>query len=710
MKQIFQSLESGETLISEIPSPSLKKGHLLIKSSYSLISTGTEKTLVNFGKSNIIEKVRDQPEKLNDVIQKFKRDGLITTYQAVKSKLEQPIPLGYCNVGIVIAIGKGVKGFNIGDKVVSNGPHAEIIAVPKNLCALIPNGVNEIEAVFTIPASIGLQGIRLLKPTFGETILVIGLGLIGNLTAQLLKNQGCRVIGFDIDQERCNRAKELGIQTIPLDLKDEPENWCLEFTNNIGVDGVIIAASTKSNDPITMASKVCRKRGRIILIGVTKLNINRDLFYEKEISFQVSCSYGPGRYDSSYEEDGIDYPIGYVRWTEKRNFEAILFSLQNKQINVEKMISKKFDINDAKSAYKSLLKDRKNYAILISYENQIELDTKNVILRKEFKAKQNNENISLAVIGSGNYASRFIIPFLSKENVFLKTLVATSGLRPYYFGKKFNFKYACTENSFVLKDQSINTVFIATRHNTHAKLIIEALKNNKNIFVEKPLCINKKELKEIEKTYKNISSNNAKQNIPNPILMIGFNRRFSPYIKEIKKVIDTYKAPKSFIYTCNAGYLPNNHWTRDEEIGGGRLIGEACHFLDLLIFLSGSKVQKIEILRSYKNILGKDNFSLNISFFDGSIGTIHYFANGNKGYPKEKLEIFFSEKIIFLENFRKLKSWGFKRPLKNFSISQKKGQKECIHEFINSLKNGQPSPINIEEIIEVHALLLNLNS
>ena len=708
MKQIFQSLENGETLISEIPIPSLKNGHLLIKSSCSLISTGTERMLISFGKSNIIDKAKGQPEKVKDVLQKLKSDGPITTYQAVKNKLEQPIPLGYCNVGEIIEIGNGVEGFNIGDRVISNGPHAEIISVPKNLCAVIPDNLNDVEAAFTVPASVGLQGIRLLKPTFGEAFLVIGLGLIGNLTAQLLKSQGCKVIGFDTDKNKCKLARELGIETIPFEGNIDPISHCLKLTKNVGVDGVIIAASTNSDDPITIASKACRKRGRIILVGVTGLNLKRELFYEKEIRFQVSCSYGPGRYDNNYEIKGIDYPIGFVRWTEKRNFEAILYALASKQLNVTKLISEQYEIVNAKLAYKSLINDKKKYAILINYKNEITQKTKKVLLKNELK-KQSLSKLCIGVIGSGNYSSRFILPTLHKTKYDLKTLVASSGLRPYFYGKKFKFEYASTDKNDIFNDPTINTLFIATRHDSHAELVVEALKKNKNIFVEKPLCINKQELNKIVKTFDEIKENNHKAKTASPSLMIGFNRRFSPYIKKIKTELNNYDCPKCFIYTCNAGSLSKNHWTKDAKIGGGRLIGEACHFVDLLRFLCGHKIQKLDILTSFKNKLGKDTFSLQLNFYDGSIGTIHYFANGNKSYSKEKLEVFFSGKTILLDNYRKIKSWGLNKSISQYSFSQKKGHEECILNFLNSLKKGQESPIDYNEIFEIHSSILELS-
>jgi len=707
LKQIFQSLENGETLIFDIPSPNIKKGHLLIKSSHSLISSGTEKMLINFGKSNLVNKLKEQQDRIPDLLEKLKTEGGLSTYKAIKNKLETPIPLGYCNVGEVIGIGEEVEDFNIGDMVVSNGPHAEIILVPKNLCAKIPKGVNQKEAVFTIPGSIGLQGIRLLKPTFGETFLIIGLGLIGNLTAQLLKSQGCRVIGIDTDPLKCKLCEEFGIEIVPKDFIDKPLNWLLTSTNNIGVDGVIITASTKSDKPITIATNACRKRGRIILVGVTGLNFKRDLMYQKEISFQVSCSYGPGRYDENYEENGVDYPIGFVRWTEKRNFEAVLFALKSKILNVQKLITKNFDIKDALKAYGVLLNDPQNIGIVLNYptanyENKKSLPISN---RSNFENKTNF--IKVGVIGAGNYSSRYIIPTLSKSKVGLETIVASSGLRPYFFGKKYKFRSASTSQDSVFKESSINTIFIATRHDSHAELVMKSLKYGKNIFVEKPLCINKQQLKQIEETYKEAYSKNLKKEINPPTLMIGFNRRFSPYIKLIKGEIDKYKEPKSFIYTINAGFVPKNHWVHDNKIGGGRLIGEACHFVDLLRYLCGFKIAEFRILNSFKNKLGNDTFSIQISFIDGSIGTINYFANGNKGYPKEKLEIFFSGKIILLDNFRNIKSWGLNRRINKRSFFQKKGQKECIFNFLESIKGGKPSPIPIDEILEVQSFLLN---
>ncbi len=696
MKQLLQSLRDGSTNIIDVPVSSPKQGYLLIKSLYSLVSSGTEKTLVDFGKANFIDKAKQQPDKVKDVLNKIKNDGLNSTYEAIISKLDKPIPLGYCNVGIVEELGEGVDEFKVGDLVVSNGSHAEFVTVPKNLCALLPNSVLPKYGTFVPLASIGLQGLRLLKPELGETILVSGLGLIGQLTCQLLKNSGCNVLGIDIDDERCKLARSYGVEVFNLSEGSNPINWCMQKTKNIGVDGVIITAATNSSEPIHQAAESCRKRGRIIMVGVTGINIRRDLFYKKELAFQVSCSYGPGRYDKKYEHEGNDYPIGFVRWTEKRNFESVINLITQNKISLEKLISHNFDFQNASKAYELLSSSETNLGILLSYEKldhkinkEINLiDSKNKIIYRE--------NKGIGLIGAGEYANRILLSAFHKAGANFRTIVSNDGIGPAYVGRKYKFQKASTSINSIIDDDLCSSVLITTRHNSHAELVKKSLIAGKNIFVEKPLCLHKTELDEIKSLYKE-----------NQILMIGFNRRFAPLVIELKKNLSKFVGKKAFIYTCNAGHLPISHWLKDPK-QRGRLIGEACHFIDLLIFLSGNLVTDSSCFFLDTEEEFKDSFSINLKFSDGSIGTINYFENGSRSYPKERIEVFCEGNIFRIDNFNKLKCWGNKnfKNIRNFN--QDKGHINCAKAFLRSINNKETSPIPFNEICNSHEVIFKL--
>ena len=706
MKQVLQSLENGETIIINSPVPSCLAKHVVIETTHSLISAGTERMLVDFGKASYLQKARQQPEKVRMVLDKVKTDGLSATIESVRSKLNQPIPLGYCQVGHIKEVGIGANEFKIGDRVVSNGHHAEVVRVSKNLCAKIPDDVDDESAAFTVIASIALQGIRLAKPEIGERAVVIGAGLIGLLAIQLLKAQGCQVLAIDLDSEKLKLAKAFGAETCNPSNGEDPVAKGMAFSAENGVDFVLITASTKSNEPVSQAARMSRKRGRIILVGVTGLELNRSEFYEKELSFQVSCSYGPGRYDPEYEEKGHDYPLGYVRWTEKRNFEAVLDLMADKKLNVAPLISHRFLFEQASEAYKVLTDDKKTLGIMLSYpetqeskfSKKIELD-----VQSEFK----KDDVVLGLIGAGNYASRVLIPGLEKANTKLHTVVTSSGINGVIHGKKSGFVNASTDKADIFNEQNINTVMIASQHNTHAKFVVESLNAGKHVFVEKPLALNLEELSQIEAAY-----HTAALTSHQPKLMIGFNRRFSPLTKKMKKLLHATSSPKSFITTVNAGSIPADHWTQDKQVGGGRIIGEACHFIDLLRFLVGYPIIEFQVSAmagaKQSRATCKDTATINLSFEDGSIGTIHYFANGSKSYPKETIEVFSSGQILKLNNFRQLKGYGWPG-FKNEKLwKQDKGQNHCIKQFVESIQQGLPSPIPIEEIFEVSKVTIDV--
>jgi len=699
MKQILQNMANGETTLIELPVVQNSNNNVLIKTTYSLISIGTEKMLVEFGKANIINKARQQPEKVKMVLGKVVTDGLVATVEAVTSKLNQPMELGYCNVGKVMEVGSNVPaGYKKGDRIVSNGVHASVVSVPGNLTAKIPDDVSDEAASFVVLASIGLQGIRLANPTLGEYFVVTGLGLIGLLTVQLLRAQGCRVLGIDFDESKLELARQFGAKTVSLSKGEDPVAAGMSFSKGRGVDGVIITASTPSSDPVSQAAQMCRQRGRIILVGVTGLELNRSEFYEKELSFQVSCSYGPGRYDSNYEEKGHDYPLGFVRWTEKRNFEAILDMMSDGQINVELLVSYRFDLDNAIEAYKILGEDKKALGIVLEYP-----DTAEEVLKESEVILDQNLSFDKAkpvcgFIGAGNYSSRILIPAFVKSGAQMHTLVSRGGVTSAHHGAKNNFKVASTDVKSIVESNDINTVAVVTRHNLHASNVIDALSNGKNVFVEKPLALTLEEIDEIDKVYQ------EQLNLSNARLMVGYNRRFSPQIKKMKTLIDAIKQPKSFIMTMNAGSIPAKVWVQDIKEGGGRIIGEACHYIDLMRFLVGSKIVSVQARRMGDHPaveVTEDKAAIILGFADGSFGTIMYLANGGTTFPKERIEGFAGDAILQLDNFRKMRGFGWNGFKKMNLMSQDKGTDACVAAFLSSVKNGEPCPIPYDEVIEV---------
>jgi predicted dehydrogenase/threonine dehydrogenase-like Zn-dependent dehydrogenase len=703
MKQILQNLKSGETLILEVPSPQIKSGHLKVKTKVSLISAGTEGMLVGFGRSSYIDKARKQPEKVAQVIDKVSTDGLVATVDTVMTRLDEPQPLGYSNVGVVIEIGAGVEGYSIGDRVVSNGRHAEIVCVPNHLCAKIPDEVSDEMASFTVVSSIGMQGIRLAQPSIGETIVVYGLGLIGLLTSQILKSNGCRVLGFDLSEERVTMARSFGVNALNISQGADPVSAALAFNEGIGVDAVLITASTKDDSIVSSAAKMCRKRARIVLVGVVGLKLNRADFYKKELSFQVSCSYGPGRYDPFYEEEGHDYPISFVRWTEQRNFASVLHLMKVGQLLVEPMISERLSIDEASSAYDKVVAG-KVVTIILMYPQVILHDINKICLQPDSLGQilTSKDNPVIGVIGAGNLTKARLLPALKNSKAILHTIASKQGVSSASGATKYGFKYNTNNLEDIWNNNQINTVFITTRHNLHAKFVKEALRSNKNVFVEKPLCLTELELSEIRCIY------NAKFKSNGVRVMVGFNRRFAPLVKEMKSKLANRSQPITIIYTVNAGHIPADSWVQSMDVGGGRIIGEACHFIDLMSYLVGSSITSVFSIEmgdptKVENLA--DKMTVNLEFIDGSHGTLHYFANGSKKFPKERIEVFSEGRVLQLDNFRKLNVYGgnFLKKIKLSNLvsifaGQNKGHEAGFLSFVDSISNGKECPISFNEI------------
>lgn len=687
MRQIIQNLKTGETVLEDVPAPLVRAGHLLIETSRSLVSLGTERMLVEFGNASLIQKARQQPDKVKMVLDKIRSDGLLPTLEAVFNKLGQPLPLGYCNVGRVIAVGTGVTEFHVGDRVASNGPHAEVVCVPKNLCAKIPDNVSDDDATFTVIGSIGLQGVRLLQPTFGETVVVIGLGLIGLISAQILRANGCRVIGFDFDQAKVELAKRLGVQAVNPVSGTDQVNYVVDQTDGHGADAVLITASAKTNEIISQSARMCRKRGRIVLVGVIGLDISRADFYEKELTFQVSCSYGPGRYDVQYEQHGNDYPRGFVRWTEQRNFEAILNAISNGQLDVGQLITENIELSDYKKVYDALGQSG-SIASLLQYHGAAKTLT---AVKYQTRSFIESKGV-VAVIGAGNFTSATLLPTLKPLNPQLKYIVSAGGLSASTLAKRARFAIASTDYRDALSDVEVDLVMITTRHDQHASMVLTAMQAGKNVFVEKPLCLNHEELELIEQAY-----NRRDPDSRQPVLTVGFNRRFAPLSQKMKSLIGA--GPLNIVATMNAGFIPQNSWVHDLNVGGGRIIGEACHFIDLCTFLSGSRV--VAVCMNSLGITPKentDNASILLRYANGSNAVINYFANGSKSYSKERIEVHSQERSLILDNWRTLTGFGFKG-FSTLKSKQDKGHAEQFRLLLERVRNGGEPLIPFEVIL-----------
>ena len=696
MKQILQNLSNGETSLVDVPSPRNIKSNVLIATKNSVVSAGTERMLVNFGKSNLLNKAKQQPDKVKEVLNKVVTDGLVATIDAVKSKLDQPLPLGYCNAGVVLE--SDVSNFEVGDRVVSNGNHAEVVRVPKNLCVKIPDGVDDESAAFTVIGAVGLQGIRLIQPTIGECFVVTGLGLVGLMCVQMLRANGCRVLGVDFDSKKCELARQFGADTVDLSKDEDPVIFARSFSRGRGVDGVLVTAATQSDEVMHQAAEMCRKRGRIVLVGVVGLKLRRDDFFKKELTFQVSASYGPGRYDSFYEEDGNDYPVGFVRWTEQRNFEAVLDMMDSGALDVQPLITHRYDIKNAIKAY-TLLDDPSALGVVLNYpaQDKVKLQKSKVRLLSKSSTMPVKAVPCIGFIGAGNYASRILIPAFKETESVLDTLVTSGGISGVHHGNKNSFLTASTSIDDVLNNESINTVAIVTRHDAHATQVVDSLNAGKHVFVEKPLALTLDEIEQIDKAYK---ENNKSKNVK---LMVGFNRRFAPHIIKIKELMSNHQSPKSILMTVNAGPIPAEHWVQDIHVGGGRIVGEGCHFIDLMRHLVGHSIVDFTatMMGNAPGVeVREDKASITLTFADGSFGTILYLANGGSAFPKERIEVFCDNAVLQMDNYRVLNGYGWPGFKKMKLFKQDKGQKACVQSFVSSIIDGKEVPIPYEETIE----------
>jgi predicted dehydrogenase/threonine dehydrogenase-like Zn-dependent dehydrogenase len=691
MKQLIQNFKTGELYVDEVPMPSVSSGMVLVENEYSLISAGTERSTVRVAQANLLGKARQRPDLVAQVLQNIKKEGLSATITKIKTKLDTLKALGYSTAGRVIISMDKNRLFKPGDRVACGGQdyasHAEIVAVPQNLVVKIPDNVNSDEAAFTTLGSIALQGIRQADPNLGDNICVIGLGLLGQITCQLLKAQGCAVFGIDLNEELIKLAEknaaDKAVSRSDKNLLTAIDN----FTNGHGFDAIIITAAAQSNDPIELSAEIARKKGKIIVVGAVKMDIPRDPhFYKKELDLRMSCSYGPGRYDSSYEESGNDYPYPYVRWTEKRNMEAFLYLLSRKVISVKHLITHVFNIEDATKAYDIVVGKTKeaHIGILLEYKAS-ESKQKTCI-------KVNNtplNKINAGVIGAGSFAQSYLIPNVKACGTSMDGVVDFKGITSKNVLNKFNFNFASSDPEDIFKKQDINAVFIATPHSSHAELVIKALKSDKVVYVEKPLAINIEELKSVIEA----------KSQSNKMLMVGFNRRFAPICKAIKNEFKNLSEPLVINMRINAGFIPRDHWIQQPEIGGGRIVGEICHFIDLMQFFTGAEPVKVfaeSIHSTNEKITPEDNIAIVVKFSDGSVGNLTYLANGDKSLPKEYIEVFGGGNVGIINDFRGGIFYKNGRTTKLKSVG--KGHREEIEAFLFAAKEGKENPLSFRSI------------
>jgi predicted dehydrogenase/threonine dehydrogenase-like Zn-dependent dehydrogenase len=696
MKQVVQDIGSGETKIVEIPVPDVQPRMALVRNHASLVSAGTERALVEFASKSLVGKATSRPDLVRQVLDKARREGLLTTIDAVKNRLDQPLPLGYSSAGTIVALGEEMEGFQAGDRVACAGGgyavHAEYVLVPRNLLTILPKTVDFKAGAFATMGAIALHGFRLGEVGVRDRVAVIGMGLLGLLTASIAQAAGCAVMGIDVDPERVDQANMLGFQTV---LRKDAEEGGLNFTEHQGFDLVQICADTPSNDTVELAGVLARDRGVVVATGVVGTHLPRKLYYEKELRFHISRSYGPGRYDPSYEQSGEDYPYGYVRWTEGRNMKAFLELIDVGSIDVSPLITHEFPIKEALKAYELISgKGEAPYTgVLLTYPDSPAAFPERQITLQDV-SRPTESGVKLGVLGAGNFASTVMLPAIKRvAGIELVGIVSASGRSATQAGKRFNFNYAATDAEKMIQDDDLNTLAILTRHHQHAPYVIAGLKAGKHVFCEKPLALDHAELNEIQTVLATSSR----------LLTVGFNRRFAPHTKRLRALLRTSKAPLAMQYRINAGVLPATHWLHDPEQGGGRIVGEVCHFIDLLAFLCDSLPASVSAsaLPTVGDYI-EDNVSMTLTFEDGSIGTVSYFANGDRSLPKERLEVFQSGRVGILDDFRNL-TWiadGRKRAFKS-RLRQDKGHQGEWEAFVNAILHTQEPPIPYDQLFAV---------
>lgn len=698
MKQVLQNMKTGETQVEDVPVPQVGEGAALVKTNASLVSAGTERMLVEFARQSLAGKAKSRPDLVRQVLNKARREGVLPTIDAAMNKLDQPMVLGYSSAGRIVKVGPGLEGFKVGDRVACGGGghavHAEFAAIPKNLLVPIPDAVDFESAAFTTIGAIAMQGFRLAAVSVGARVAVIGLGLLGLLTTGIANAAGCQVMGVDLDPERVELAKHMGAGRAVS--RDQAVEAAEAFSLGMGVDAVVICADTPSADPIILAGDIARDKAKVVVVGAVGMDIPRKTYYEKELELIVSRSYGPGRYDPKYEKEGKDYPIGYVRWTENRNMASFLDLLDQGKLDVSPLISHRIPIEEGERAYELITGDEAHLGVLLTYgEDGLPEENRIPNLKAPTVRVKPGEILALGVLGAGNYAMSTFLPVVNKTgSVAPVGIVSATGTSAHHAAQRFGFGFAASDTEAIIEDPAINMIAILTRHNLHTPQILTAFEAGKHVYCEKPLAINQEQLEQIKAEL---------QKEDQPLLMLGFNRRFAPLAKAMKSFVDKRQEPLFAHYRVNANILPPDHWLLDPEVGGGRIIGEACHFIDFLTFLVGENptevsTQGLPDQGKYR----EDNVVMNFSFPDGSIGVVSYLANGDKSYPKEYLEVFSSGQIAVLDDWRKLELVSKGRmKVKRHWLSQDKGHKDAWLVFQDAVKGKKAPPIPYEQLLGV---------
>ncbi|MFB4167260.1 bi-domain-containing oxidoreductase [Virgibacillus sp. JSM 102003] len=697
MKQLFLMVNDGTVNLIDSPHPTVKDNHVLVETHYSIISAGTERGLTSFGGKNLIQKALERPDQVKKVTEKMSTDGILTTVDAAFTRLNEPMPMGYSAVGKVIECGRGVTEVEVGDMVAMAGQayHSEINRVNKNLVAKIPNKLTDYrQGALCALGGIALQGIHQADVVPGETIAVVGLGLLGHITSRILNAYGCDVIGYDVVDKSLPATN---LKTFINSNDENAEDITRSHTKGRGVDKVIITAAANTNAPMDLAAAIARDRGTICMIGVTQMNIDRRPYFEKELTFKIARSYGPGRYNTNYEEKGIDYPIGHVRFTQGRNIEEFIRLIAEKRADFADLITHEIAFEKADEAYEMITTNKNNehyIGILLKYTRNESKWEDTIISAKKIVDKN---KISVGVIGAGNFAKNSILPIMKGTGLYhYKALATTGGIGAAQAKQVFPFDYVTNDYTKLLADDEVDLIVVSTQHNSHAKFIIEALETGKHVYCEKPLCLTTKELDKIEAVYKNSKGE----------LFCGMNRRHAPLVQQIKKNLSTDKVPAVYNYICNAGYIPENHWTQDEKVGGGRIIGEACHFVDVIQYLDGSELQSINVNFAQNEAYPKkDNAIIILQFKSGAVGNILYTSMGSKKYPKEQLRVFSNGAVAELDNYIKLNQYGSIKKTK-VKLRQDKGIKD-EYEFIYKVLKGEVKNNVIEDTFASHRFLIN---
>ncbi len=696
MKQILQNNKTGRLEVVEVPPPVAQRGRVCVRTARSLISAGTERQSVDQAKKSLLGRARENPELVRQVLERAKSEGVLNTFSAVRSKLGSFTALGYSAAGVVVGVGEGVTDFQVGERVACAGvgyaSHAEMLSVPKNLCARLPENVSFDAGAFATLGAIALQGVRLAEPTLGEAVVVIGLGLLGQLTVQLLKANGCRVFGLDLDPQKVELARRLGADGAALS-DDDAKQAIMNWSRGRGADAVLITAATSSNQPVELAGEISRLKGRVVVVGLVGMNVPRQSYFKRELELKISMSYGPGRYDAEYEERGHDYPFAYVRWTEARNLEAFLDLVASGSVRVEPLITHRFAVEDGERAYQLISGETKEpyLGVLLEYDTERELAREVELSKPQKKTAQPASQVHVGLIGAGGYAKGMLLPQFKAEGVEFESVATATGVTARNVGEKFGFRRAVAEANDVIDDERVNLVVIATPHSSHAPLAIRALGAGRNVFVEKPLALNDEELEQMLSAARASSGQ----------LMVGFNRRFAPLAQRARAIFAGRSNPLSISYRVNAGRIPRTHWIQDPTEGGGRIIGEVCHFVDLMHFLTGAHATRVyaeSIASRSPDVLNEDSVFVTLKFSDGSNGSIAYLAEGDKSLAKERVEIFGEGKSFVLDDFRACSLYQNGREEQVKLRAQDKGQREEVRAVCAVVREGAHVPIDLDDL------------